>query len=49
LKRIGDLVDELSETADPEYIGLTIRDSESETYVRSSLDSITGGAFELLI
>jgi len=49
LKRIGELVDELSETADLEYIGLTIRDRESETYVRTSLDSITGGAYELLI
>jgi V/A-type H+-transporting ATPase subunit I len=49
LKRIGGLVDELSETADIEYIGLTIKDRESETYVRSLLDSITGGAYELLI
>jgi len=49
LHRIGDLVDELSETADIEYIGLTIKDRESETYVRTLLNSITGGAYELLI
>jgi len=49
LHKIGDLVDELSETADIEYIGLTIKDRESETYVRTLLNSITGGAYELLI
>jgi len=49
LKKIGDLLEGLSVTADIEYIGLTVRDKESEVLIRASLDAITGGSYELLI
>ena len=49
LKKIGDLIEGLSETADIEYIGLTISDKESEVVIRALLDRITNGSYELLI
>jgi V/A-type H+-transporting ATPase subunit I len=49
LEKIGDLLEGLSETADIEYIGLTVRDKESEGLIRVLLDAITGGSYELLI
>jgi V/A-type H+-transporting ATPase subunit I len=49
LKRIGGLIEGLSETADIEYLGLTVRDKESELLIRALLDAITNGSYELII